>query len=152
MRRPTNPRSPVQSVGNLTDLWPILVFVVAATAYVGWRQWDLVVDWFDGELGRASSGPRPAKANLAAIFSTDDYPLDALRRDEQGTVGFRLTINRRGGVIDCNIVSSSGSDTLDDATCEILERRAHFTPARDTAGKRVPDQATGRIRWELPAE
>jgi hypothetical protein len=30
----------------------------------------------------------------------------------------------------CNVVSSSGSSSLDNATCSILAKRARFTPAR----------------------
>ena len=35
-------------------------------------------------------------------------------------------------------------------TCGILVRRARFTPARDAAGKPVPDTFEGRIVWRLP--
>jgi protein TonB len=78
--------------------------------------------------------------------------VDAIRRDEQGTVAFRLLINRRGRVSECQIVSSSGSNALDGATCRILEDRARFEPARDADGKRIADETTGRIRWMLPDE
>ncbi len=76
--------------------------------------------------------------------------MEAIRNEEQGTTAFRVEINRSGRVSDCIVTSSSGSDALDEATCKILERRARFVPARDSAGNRVPDEYSGRIRWELP--
>ena len=93
-----------------------------------------------------------AKANLPALFSTDDYPVEAIKREEQGTVSFQLAINRRGRVSKCSIVGSSGSKALDQATCSILKTRGRFAPARDAQGKRVPDNYSGRVRWELPDE
>lgn len=93
-----------------------------------------------------------ASANLPALFSTDDYPQAALRRNEQGVVAFTLSIDRRGRVGQCIIASSSGSATLDQATCDILQRRARFVPARDANGSAVADLTSGRIRWQLPDE
>ena len=91
-----------------------------------------------------------ASANLPALFSTDDYPQAALRRDEQGTVAYTLSINRRGRVRHCEVATSSGSRALDRATCRILKRRARFTPARGADGKAIGDTLSGRIRWQLP--
>jgi TonB family protein len=151
MRRRTDPRSPVQDTGD--PLWLALFgFALSAAAFLAWQNADLLFDWFDGEYRTQHDGPNRAKANLPALFSTDDYPVDAIRRDEQGTVAFRLLINRRGRVSECQIVSSSGSNALDGATCRILEDRARFEPARDADGKRIADETTGRIRWMLPDE
>jgi len=91
-----------------------------------------------------------AGANLPALFSADDYPQAALRRGEQGTVAFTLSIDRRGRVDRCDISKSSGSAALDRATCSILQRRARFTPARGADGGAIADTTNGRIRWQLP--
>ena len=91
-----------------------------------------------------------ASANLPALFSADDYPQAALRRGEQGTVAFALSIDRRGRVERCDIATSSGSENLDRATCSILQRRARFTPARDADGQAAADTTNGRIRWQPP--
>ncbi|WP_294121069.1 energy transducer TonB [Sphingomonas sp.] len=140
-------------------MWaPFLLAFLAAGAIWTWQQWQLQPDAPD-EPKETSSPPGaqprapaadPAKANLVALFSTDDYPMEAIRNEEQGTTAFRVEINRSGRVSDCIVTSSSGSDALDEATCKILERRARFVPARDSAGNRVPDEYSGRIRWELP--
>ena len=93
-----------------------------------------------------------ARGNLVALFSNDDYPASALRNEEQGTTAVRLTIGSDGRVSDCSITASSGSSSLDNATCSILRRRARFTPAKDQGGNPISDTYNQRIRWEIPAE
>jgi protein TonB len=93
-----------------------------------------------------------ARANLTSLFSTDDYPQSAIRNEEQGTTAVRLSIGTDGRVSDCSITSSSGSSALDSATCNILKRRARFTPAKDQAGNPISDTFSQRIRWELPED
>lgn len=91
-----------------------------------------------------------ARANLTSLFSTDDYPQSAIRNEEQGTTAVRLTISTEGRVSNCAITSSSGSTALDNATCNIIRRRARYTPAKDQAGRPITGTDTARIRWELP--
>lgn len=96
--------------------------------------------------------PIRARAQLVAYFSDDDYPVEALRNDEQGVVGFRLAIAADGHVESCVVTASSGSPSLDETTCRVLRARARYAPARDAEGRPVPDTDSGRVRWELPAE
>ena len=84
------------------------------------------------------------------LFSTDDYPADAIRKEQQGLVSYRATVGIDGRVSQCEIVVSSGSASLDKATCQIIQRRARFSPARDQQGAPVEDHFDGRIRWVLP--
>jgi len=159
VKRRSHPKSPVQRARN--PWWaPFLLAFLAAGAFWTWQQWQLQPD-SPQEPKETSSPPReeprvpaanPAKANLVALFSTDDYPMDAIRNEEQGTSAFRLTIDRQGRVANCEITSSSGSKTLDEATCNIIRTRARFTPARDSSGDAVSDEYSGKIRWELPDE
>ena len=93
-----------------------------------------------------------ARANLTSLFSTDDYPQSAIRNEEQGTTAVRLTIGTGGRVEGCDITSSSGSSALDQATCNIIRRRARYTPAKDQAGNPITGTDSARIRWELPEE
>lgn len=96
--------------------------------------------------------PARAKANLASYVTDDDYPAAALRAEEQGTTGFRLTVGTNGRVSDCQITASSGSRSLDETTCRLMRSRARFTPATDSSGNPTTDTAAGRIRWQLPAD
>src|ERR1044072_5940983 len=61
-----------------------------------------------------------AKGNLQNLFSGDDYPADAMRNEDQGSVSVRLSIGTDGRVSGCSVSSSSGSRSLDNATCRIL--------------------------------
>jgi protein TonB len=93
-----------------------------------------------------------AKANLASYLSDADYPPDAIRAEEQGTVSFRLFINAEGRVDRCEVTGSSGSASLDAATCRIMTARPRFEPARDEAGHPTTDVVSSRIRWVLPED
>jgi protein TonB len=96
--------------------------------------------------------PAHARANLASYVSDADYPASAIRAEQQGTTGFRLTVGTDGRVTGCDVTSSSGSPALDQATCRIMRSRARFTPARDDHGNPTTDAVSSRIRWVLPAE
>jgi protein TonB len=54
-----------------------------------------------------------------------------------------------GRVRACDVTSSSGSRTLDNASCQILQSRALFTPARDSSGNLTTDTVSQEIRWML---
>ncbi len=90
-----------------------------------------------------------AKANLGSYVSNDDYPPAALRSEEEGTTGFRLSIGTNGRVTDCVVTSPSGSSSLDATTCRLMRSRARFTPAKDSAGNPTTDTHTNRITWRI---
>ena len=96
--------------------------------------------------------PARARANLASYVSNDDYPASAIRAEEQGTTRFRLSVGPDGRVTNCEITSSSGSSALDSTTCRLMQRRAKFSPARDSSGNPTTDTVPGTIRWVLPDE
>lgn len=91
----------------------------------------------------------PARSNLAAYFSDDDYPVGARFNREQGTVGIVIFVNAAGGVEGCSIAASSNSSALDEASCRIIRRRARFTPAIHSSGRSVADFVAARIRWQI---
>lgn len=93
-----------------------------------------------------------ARTNLAALISPDDYPIEAIRKGEQGEVTFRLNVGSNGRVSGCAVTKSSGSAVLDAATCRLMAVRSRFSPARDQSGKPVEDVYTFLLRWVLPVE
>lgn len=95
--------------------------------------------------------PARARANLASYVSDQDYPSEAIRREEQGTTRFRLAVGADGRVQECRITASSGSAALDGATCRLMKSRARFTPAHDSSGNAVADIVTNAITWRLPS-
>jgi protein TonB len=91
-----------------------------------------------------------AKGDLRSLFSADDYPASAQSAGAEGTVRASLTIGPDGRVTGCNIIQSSGNGSLDSTTCNILRRRAKFTPARDSNGNATSDTVTTpSIIWRL---
>ena len=164
---PSDPRSPVQPGGG-SPVKPLLLALVAAASLWTWQQSRDRGPRPEHGLAEPASEPVPddsvpaeptapepavrARANLVALFSTDDYPRQAIRNEEQGTVQFRITIAPDGSVSDCTVIASSGSAALDRASCAIVSERARFKPARDASGQRVADTMTSRVRWELPQE
>jgi TonB family protein len=94
-------------------------------------------------------GTSRARANLASYVNNDDYPEEALSRDEQGIVGFKLDVDQAGRVSRCTVTASSGSASLDSATCRIMTSRARFSPATDDAGRPVGDSINSHIRWQI---
>ncbi|WP_420139758.1 energy transducer TonB [Sphingomonas sp.] len=114
-----------------------------------------------------TSGPvvlpvNPPKPNLsrAAVpgadrlrwITTQDYPSAALRQGISGTVVIAATIGADGKVQSCEVTQSSGSQMLDDTTCRLYARRAHFTPALDADGNAVTARRVDRFRWQIPNE
>jgi hypothetical protein len=85
-------------------------------------------------------------------IGSGDYPATALRFDMTGITAFRLVVDPAGKPSRCDIVESSGFDTLDAATCQRLLANAHFSPARDRAGKPIEGTYSSRVRWAMPRE
>jgi protein TonB len=94
--------------------------------------------------------PARARANLASYVSDSDYPAAAIRSEEQGTTRFRLAVGPDGKVSECIVTGSSGSSSLDAATCRIMKARARFTPALDGTGNPTADTIANAIKWVLP--
>lgn len=86
---------------------------------------------------------------LYEIMRPDDYPAEARRLGEEGAVQMIFDITEKGRVRNCRVAVSSGSRSLDEASCQVLTR-ARFKPARDEAGK--PKRASGKtsITWDIP--
>jgi TonB family protein len=107
-------------------------------------------------LALTSAADRPAhrarpESPLESYFQDDDYPAEAIRNEEQGTVVFALQISLTGAVTACSVARSSGSALLDSATCRLMTERIRFTPARTSKGRAVADTFKERVRWSLPA-
>lgn len=99
---------------------------------------------------RKVQSAQSAKGDLRTLFSTDDYPAAAQSAGAEGTAQATLTIGPDGRVVGCNLSRSTGNSSLDSATCNILRRRAKFTPARDSNGQPTTDTVTTPpIVWRL---
>jgi TonB family protein len=91
----------------------------------------------------------PPPKHLQGLVAASDYPPGALDRNEQGAVYFQVIVNPEGRVDNCTILLSSGYNDLDYVTCQLVTKRARFSPAEDEHGK--PIYATYRqiINWRI---
>lgn len=90
-------------------------------------------------------------APLSSLISMDDYPAAALRANAEGVVDFRVAVGADGRVAGCVVTGSSGSASLDAATCRVVRSRARFEPAIDANGP-ADDVYVGRHRWRITHE
>lgn len=79
-----------------------------------------------------------------------DYPDSALAMRQHGWVDFTLTVDTTGHVAACKVTVSSGSPSLDFATCRVLRSRARFTPAMDSHGNPTVGTVSQDVEWTLP--
>jgi TonB family protein len=95
--------------------------------------------------GSPGSAPvRELKPNeLRALFSPNDYPLEARLNRWEGATVVELMVNSSGEPIKCHIVKSSGHPLLDNKACWVLTNRARYRPVKDEAGK--PVQTTFKV-------
>jgi TonB family protein len=171
---PSHARPQPWFVGSGRGLMLLVVTLVAVlialrgvtTVWLAQDAWE----WWTHRKGAASAGsssaryaaaPRAIKLGPGAIpprgdpirwLSYDDYPPDAIRNNEEGRTVARLLIGANGRVQSCGIVTSSGSASLDAATCRAAVRRGMFEPAHLASGERVRSTFDLPVRWVLPRD
>lgn len=87
----------------------------------------------------------PAKADIGN--RPPDYPAEAARRLEHGTVGVKIYVDATGAVTVVEVARSSGSRVLDLAAQRQLATW-HFSPAT-RGGRAVPDIIELNINFDL---
>lgn len=93
--------------------------------------------------------PKPATPRgRGNALSEDDYPSASRRAEEEGVVRVRYVVGTDGRVSSCEVVQTSGFPRLDEATCQIIQRRFRFNPA-ERDGKPVTETKTQPVRWQL---
>lgn len=90
------------------------------------------------------------QGNPGRWITDSDYRTSWINRGYEGTANFALTIDAEGRVTDCRITGSTGYAALDNATCRLIERRADFTPARDTSGNTTAGTFSSSVTWQIP--
>jgi len=92
---------------------------------------------------------RPSN-NPGSWVTQNDYRSSWISRGYAGTVGFRVSVGAGGKVESCSVTKSSGVSALDEATCQLVSRRARFDPAKNDQGRAVAGSYTGAVRWQIP--
>lgn len=97
---------------------------------------DLRKFWnIDDDEGRVFS--RLSTADVRTVFRSDDYPLEAHERGQEGTGQFLLMVDEKGKIVGCTPIKSSGIPVFDVLSCGVIKERAKATPALDMKGKGV---------------
>src|SRR3954454_6408112 len=89
----------------------------------------------------------PLVAQAHAADSTQDalnwdifqklYPPRALAAHEEGAVGFKVTIDKKGTVTGCQVTHTSGYSLLDQETCTLITLHAEFQPEEGISGSQL---------------
>lgn len=107
-----------------------------------------------GRVAEAKPAFDPVSArprnNPGGWVTTNDYRSSWIRSELTGSARFRLTIDSGGRVESCTITASSGHPELDQATCDLVSKRARFDPAKGTDGAPTSGSYSSSVRWELP--
>lgn len=98
------------------------------------------------------STPLKPRGTPGEWVTSEDYPAADIRAGNQGTTGFRLDVDGSGKVTNCTITSSSGFPSLDSKACQMLTRRARFSPAKNGSGEGMATTYSNRVRWQVPKD
>ncbi|MEO7277731.1 MAG: energy transducer TonB [Sphingomicrobium sp.] len=152
-----HPRSPVQA-GPSSAPYIVAAIIIALAVWTAQQIWfqdeglnapPPLAGLSGGAIGELQSARGSGRGDLRVLFTSEDYPVEAARTNQQGTVQARLDVDERGRVTRCSIIRSAGP-TLDAATCNILGKRARFKAARNSGGQPVADiVTTPPITWRL---
>jgi TonB family protein len=96
--------------------------------------------------------PQPKPINPSSWFSSNDYPVEALKKGQEGTVEYELQVDAQGRPVECRIIVSSGNTDLDDRACRILQTKGRFEPAHGADGRPVASTYKNRIVWRARGE
>lgn len=103
-----------------------------------------------GNVLQEEPGTSPPIGNITGIFEADDYPAEALVEKVEGAVQYTLLIDENGAVVGCDPIMATRAPILELMGCQVIMRRAKYTPARDRAGRPVRQAlTTPPIRWTL---
>ncbi len=91
--------------------------------------------------------PRWAAAISGWLASRKTYPEEARRRDEEGNVSVRFTVDRSGRVLEAAIVAASASPLLNEAALALLRQAVFPAFPSDMTQPRVTITTT--IRYSL---
>ncbi|WP_322965800.1 energy transducer TonB [Sphingomonas fuzhouensis] len=92
--------------------------------------------------------PKPS-TRQDGLIGVSDYPAEALAKHQEGRTILTVHVTAKGKVDGCSVLASSGSKSLDDATC-LFVRHVRFDPAHDAAGHAVEADTQFPMNWRLP--
>lgn len=113
---------------------------------------DMLADHWNATLTKRMTlkeGPT-LEGTVMSLFSTDDYPWDAVKKGQSGLAHVVMLIDENGKLADCTLIATSGIAVLDAQTCIVLRKRGKFKPAIGADGKPSRGTLHQRVNWEMP--
>ena len=104
--------------------------------------WNITAD-------RSTRISREAKVKNKKVFDWTDYPRDAIRQSQSGSVKVVFLVDESGVVRDCSVDRTSGIPILDAMSCRVMQTRAKFDPAVGPDGKGVKSIYCSGITWVI---
>ena len=112
---------------------------------------NLVKEWGLDPVQQAALGERVAPTTSPGQWlKPEDYPAGPLFMGAGAIVRFRLMVGTDGVPSQCFIQLATKSPEFTKLTCDLLMKRARFTPALDREGKPVASYYTNSVRWLVP--
>jgi protein TonB len=99
------------------------------------------------------TAPTPRGGSLISLFSPDDFPAALQgKKAPRGIVNLRLFVDASGHAYACALRATNAEDLLVRETCELLQRRASFTPAVDAGGVPTSGLLDVEVDWDAVYE
>ncbi|MEZ5709114.1 MAG: TonB family protein [Blastomonas sp.] len=157
-RQPSPSPDWVRHTGLVLAAAGILALLASGFSPIGWGflAIGIAIIFYSARHGTAepeAAQPRfPASPPIlkSGTIRGDDYPSRALREDAEGKVVVAITVGSDGRPSGVSVVTSSGHDSLDQASCSIIQRRFRYHPARNDRGDPVEQVVRQAITWQIP--
>jgi TonB family protein len=92
----------------------------------------------------------PGVSNIGGLIDFDDFPFYMYHQSRANlTVYTRTTVLPDGKIDNCFVERSSSDRALDAFTCQLIQKRAKFAPARWMDGSAVYGVIRTAIRWTI---
>lgn len=98
---------------------------------------DLIKSWGHDPKVMGSLKNPPIPLSPEKWYTAKDLPTKQEAKEVRPT-NVRFTVGADGGVTDCAIVSTSGSQMYDDKACALITSKAKYKPALNASGQPVP--------------
>lgn len=106
-------------------------------------------------LANLEGQARPAAPKNHEIWAaqiSNNYPVEALLGEMEGSPVVSVIIDKKGRVENCNIVETSGHRILDEAACEGMMLFAEFSPAQGVNGNAAKGVYQMKISYRFAKE
>ncbi len=109
---------------------------------------DLVRHWgFDPVEQGTLKQPAVPLSSPGTWLRSYDYPSGLLISGNNGIVHFRLDVDEKGGVAGCHIQAATRPEGFASITCNLITRRAKFSPALNQQGQAIRSYYVNTVRW-----